>query len=164
MSINNIKKLVGISIMALTFVVAGAAVTNAQSDRDRRDRDRRDYNNDRQEDRYRVRHGNYRTDQQGVNILRQAVNSGYQQGFQAGQEARNDRRGRNNNNNWRRHDVYRSGDMGYDSHVDRRQYQYYFQQGFQRGYEDGYNSRNRYGSNNNVLGTFLEQILGARRY
>jgi len=162
MNINNLKKVFGISLIALTFVLAAAGISNAQYDRNRQD------NNNQQDGRYRVRHGNYRTDQQGVNILQQAVNSGYQQGFQAGQEARGDRglrnRRTNNSNNWRNNNVYRSGDMGYDNHVDRRQYQYYFQQGFQRGYDDGYNSRNRYGSNNTVLGTFLTQILGARRY
>jgi flagellar biosynthesis/type III secretory pathway protein FliH len=160
MNIRNLRNTIGISLIALTFVFAAASVSNAQYGSDRRDRDN---NNNQQGDRYQVRHGNYRTDQQGVNILQQAVNQGYQQGFQAGQEARSNRR-RNSNNNWRSNSVYRSGDTGYDSHVDRRQYQYYFQQGFQKGYDDGYNSRNRYGSNNTVLGTFLNQILGARRY
>ena len=157
MNINKLKKVFGISLIALTFVFAAAGVSSAQYNRDRNDRD----NNNQQGDRYRIRHGNYRTDQQGVNILQQAVNQGYQQGFQAGQDARSNRR---RNNNWRSNNVYRTGDMGYDSHVDRRQYQYYFQQGFQKGYDDGYNSRNRYGSNNTVLGSFLTQILGARRY
>ena len=54
--------------------------------------------------------------------------------------------------------------MGYESYVDRNQYQYYFQQGFQRGYDDGYNSRARYGSNNTILGTFLNQILRVQPY
>ena len=60
-------------------------------------------------------------------------------------------------------DVYRSGVYGYQSYVDRSQYQYYFQQGFQRGYEDGFNNQYRYGSRSsngiNILGNILNGIL-----
>ena len=123
--------------------------------------------------RYRVyRNGSYyNTDQRGVELLRQAVNSGYQQGFYAGQRDRNDRR----NSNWYDENDYRTGTYGYQSYVDRNQYQYYFQQGFQKGYQDGYNSYNsydnsqyRYGSNNggtmNILAAILQQVLNIQQY
>lgn len=101
----------------------------------------------------------YQTDNRGAELLRQAVNSGYQQGYQQGQlDARYNRGGNYYGNN-----VYRSGTFGYQSYVDRNQYQYYFQQGFQRGYEDGFNNQYRYGyrSNNglNILGNILNGIL-----
>ena len=110
---------------------------------------------------YRVyRNGSYyQTDYRGAELLRQAVNNGYRQGYQQGQvDARYGRNGSYYGNN-----VYRSGNYGYQSYVDRNQYQYYFQQGFQRGYEDGFNNQYRYGyrSNNglNILGNILNGIL-----
>lgn len=124
--------------------------------------------------RYRVnRNGTYyNTDQRGADLLRQAVNAGYQQGFQAG---RNDRSGRRRGS-YSNSQVYQSGTYGYQSYVNQSQYQYYFRQGFQRGYQDGantqyqegYNGQYQYGSNNggtlNILGTILSQILNIQRY
>lgn len=110
---------------------------------------------------YRVyRNGSYyQTDSRGAELLRQAVNSGYQQGFQQGQQDARYRR----NSSYYGNDIYRSGVYGYQSYVDRSQYQYYFQQGFQRGYEDGFNNQYRYGyrSNNgiSILGNILNGIL-----
>jgi hypothetical protein len=106
------------------------------------------------------RDGNYyEVDNRGAELLRQAVNSGYRQGFQQGQ--RDARYGRSSG--YYGNNMYRSGTYGYQSYVDRNQYQYYFQQGFQRGYEDGYNNQYRYGyrSNNgiNILGNILNGIL-----
>lgn len=110
---------------------------------------------------YRVyRNGSYyQTDSRGAELLRQAVNNGYRQGFQQGQlDARYGRTGSYYGNN-----MYNTGTFGYQSYVDRSQYQYYFQQGFQRGYEDGFNNQNRYGyrtnSGLNILGTILNGIL-----
>jgi hypothetical protein len=115
---------------------------------------------------YRVyRNGSYyQTDYRGAELLRQAVNSGYQQGYNQG---RNDARyGRGSN--YYGNNVYRSGTFGYQSYVSRDQYQYYFQQGFQRGYEDGFNNQYRYGyrSNNglSVLGNILNGILNISQY
>lgn len=116
--------------------------------------------------RYRVyRNGSwYNTDNRGASLLRQAVNEGYRQGFAAGRSDRN----RRTNMNWGGSSIYRSGNYGYQSYVDRGQYQYYFRQGFERGYQDGYNSRNQYGSNNggsvNILGTILNSILNIQQY
>ncbi|HEV7642463.1 MAG TPA: hypothetical protein VGO50_00850 [Pyrinomonadaceae bacterium] len=116
--------------------------------------------------RYRVYHNGsyYQTDNRGAELLRQAVNKGYQQGFNAGKNDRSYRRGGSYNNS----SMYRSGNYGYQSYVDSSQYQYYFREGFKRGYEDGYNSRYQYGSNNNggvnILGTILQQVLNIQNY
>lgn len=116
--------------------------------------------------RYRVYRngGYYQTDNRGAELLRQAVNAGYQQGVRAGQADRANRRA----SNWRNSSIYRSGTYGYQSYVDRSQYQYYFQQGFERGYQDGYNSRYQYGSNSggtfNILGTILQGILNLQQF
>ena len=110
---------------------------------------------------YRVyRNGSYyQTDNRGAELLRQAVNSGYQQGYRQGQlDARYNR-----GSNYYGNNMYRTGTYGYQSYVARDQYQYYFQQGFQRGYEDGFNNQYRYGyrtnSGLNILGNILNGIL-----
>lgn len=116
--------------------------------------------------RYRVyRNGSYyQTDRRGADLLRQAVNAGYQQGFRAGQMDRRNRRANSYNNSL----IYRNGNYGYQSYVDARQYQYYFRQGFERGYQDGFNSRYQYGTNNNgslnILGTILQGILNIQQF
>jgi len=125
--------------------------------------------------RYRVyRNGSYyQTDYRGAEILRQAVNEGYRQGFQAG---RNDRE-RNVRFSWTNSNVYRSGTYGYQNgNVTRSQYQYYFQQGFQRGYQDGSNrqymndrsDRFQYGTYDNgqpsILSTILNEVLNIQNY
>ena len=101
----------------------------------------------------------YQTDSRGAELLRLAVNRGYQQGFQQGQADSRYGRGSNYYGN----QVYRSGNYGYQSYVDQNQYQYYFQQGFQRGYEDGFNNQYRYGTRTgsglNILGGILNTIL-----
>ena len=106
----------------------------------------------------------YQTDNRGVELLKQAVNTGYQEGYRAGRNDRNGRRSSSYNNSV----VYRKGNYGYQSYVDSKQYQYYFQQGFQRGYEDGFNSRYENGTNNNgainILGNILENILTFESY
>jgi flagellar biosynthesis/type III secretory pathway protein FliH len=182
MRLNTLKKIMFGSAFGLLALVGTSQVTNAQSrDRDRnRDRDRyerRDDRNDRRDDRraeqnrnnndrWRVNRGGryYNTDSRGAELLRQAVNQGYQQGFREGQRDRSSRRRGSYNNS----SIYQRGNYGYQNHVDSAQYRYYFQQGFQRGYQDGYNSRNRYGQNNNgsisILGSILNGILNLQRY
>ncbi len=115
--------------------------------------------------RYRVyRNGSYyNITQQGADLLRQAVNQGYQQGFQSG---RTDRNG-NRNVSWTNSRVYQTGTYGYQNVVTQSQYRYYFQQGFQRGYQDGsnrqyrddYNGAYQYGTYNNGSPSILETIL-----
>ncbi|MBK7394331.1 MAG: hypothetical protein IPI64_13700 [Chloracidobacterium sp.] len=102
--------------------------------------------------RYRVyRNGSYyNTDQRGAQLLRQAVNAGYRQGFEAGRRDLDGRRRISYSNS----NVYQSGTYGYQSYVNQSQYQYYFRQGFQRGYQDGANSRYRDQYNNNNYGQY----------
>jgi flagellar biosynthesis/type III secretory pathway protein FliH len=176
----NIKKMTVTAAIAFAAILGTSQVANAQYNnrRDRRQEkkiekqqqkiDRQQDRIDRQQDRvqsmrYRInRNGSYyNTDQRGADLLRQAVNNGYQQGFRAGQND-NGRRSRYNYNN---QSMYRSGTYGYQNYVDRNQYQYYFQQGFQKGYEDGYYRRNNYGNNGtSVLGSILSTILNIQQY
>ena len=134
--------------------------------RERLQNQRQNLNARNNNNRFRVNRGGqwYNTDQRGANLLRQAVNAGYQQGFNAGRADRN----RRVRSNWNSNGIYRSGTFGYQSHVDRSLYQHYFQQGFQRGYQDGYNSRFQYGSNSggtvNILGTILNSLLNIQQY
>jgi hypothetical protein len=124
--------------------------------------------------RYRVnRNGTwYNTDNRGADLLRQAVNEGYRQGFTAGRTDRNARR----HGSWTNNNVYRGGTYGYQNGVAQNQYQYYFRQGFQRGYQDGsnsqyqdgYNGDYQYGRNDggtlNILGSIMNHILTIQSY
>ena len=126
------------------------------------------------EGRYRiVRNGRaYNTDGRGVELLRQAVNEGYRQGFDAGRTDRSSRR----RGDWSNSSVYRAGTVGYQTHVDRGQYQYYFREGFQRGYQDGSNRQfeidhegeyqygSRQGGSANILNAIIGSILNAQSY
>jgi hypothetical protein len=105
----------------------------------------------------------YDTSQYGADLLQQAVNNGYQEGYLAGQADRQDGQRFDYRNSW----AYRDANYGYTGmYVDQPQYNYYFQQGFQRGYEDGYYSRSQYGQSFNgkyqILATLLAQILNLR--
>jgi len=112
------------------------------------------------------RGGNYyETNQYGANLLRQAVNYGYDEGFRAGQADREDGWEPSYQDSF----AYQDATYGYDGYyVDVNEYQYYFREGFQRGYEDGYYGRNQYGrySNGvyNILGNILAQILNIQNY
>jgi len=101
------------------------------------------------------------TNQYGVDVLRQAVNYGYQQGVRFGQADRQDGWAANYQNSA----AYRDANYGYSGYyVDQADYNYYFRQGFQRGYADGYNSQSQYGTSLNgtssILATLLSSILG----
>lgn len=106
----------------------------------------------------------YYTSSYGAQMLRDAVNNGYDQGFQAGLADHQDGWGYDYNASY----GYQDAAYGYDSYyVGLEDYQYYFREGFQRGYEDGYYSRHRYGSYSNgkysvlgaVVGTILDVVL-----
>ena len=102
----------------------------------------------------------YETNQYGANLLRQSVNNGYEEGFQAGRADRQDRWAFNYEDSY----AYQDANVGYEGYyVDQDNYNYYFREGFRRGYEDGYNSRNQYGSYSkgkyNILATILSGIL-----
>jgi hypothetical protein len=175
MNLTALKRTITTITFGLITILGTSVIANAQySNRDYREMRKREQRIEKQQrklerqqqrynNRYRVyRNGNYyETDERGAQALRQAVNYGYQQGFRAGQydRSRRNRYGYNSQN------MYRQGTYGYQTYVDRSQYQYYFQQGFQRGYEDGYYSRNQYGSSgNNILGSILSTILNLSQY
>ena len=98
----------------------------------------------------------YETNDYGAKVLRQAVNTGYDQGFQVGRADRQD--------HWR-YDYqtsygYQDGNYGFDGfYVDRYDYNYYFRQGFSRGYDDGYYSRTQYGGYDSGRYTVLGGVL-----
>jgi hypothetical protein len=107
------------------------------------------------------RGGNYyQTNQYGANLLRQAVNYGYEQGFRSGQADRQDRW----NSSYQDSYAYQDANYGYGGYyVDQGDYNYYFREGFRRGYEDGYGSQHQYGSYSNgrysILGAVLLSVL-----
>lgn len=195
----NLKKIAAVTVLGLVTILGTSELANAQGNRNQQQRkisrqqerinqqrariqqqriraqQQQSVAQQRQNgNRYRVlRNGAYyNTDQRGADLLRQAVNAGYQQGFQA---ARNDRRS-NRRGSYSTSSGYRSGTYGYQSHVTQSQYQYYFRQGFQRGYQDGantqyqdgYNGSYQYGTSNNgvvsILGSILGSILNIQSY
>jgi hypothetical protein len=81
-----------------------------------------------------------------ADLMRQAINYGYEEGYYAGRADRMDRWGFN----YRDAYAYQDANYGYSGYyVDRGTYNYYFREGFSRGYEDGYYSRHRYGRSYN---------------
>ena len=99
----------------------------------------------------------YETNQYGVNLLRQAVNYGYDQGYRVGQADRQD----HSTSNYEGSFAYQDANYGYSGfYVDRDDYNNYFREGFRRGYEDGYGGHNQYGTYVNGKGTILAAILG----
>ncbi|MDB4891891.1 MAG: hypothetical protein JWL61_3746 [Gemmatimonadetes bacterium] len=111
--------------------------------------------------RYVVSGATRQTNQYGADVLRQAVNTGYQQGYNAGQADRQDGRRSSYQDSF----GYRDANYGYNgNYVAQSDYNYYFRQGFRRGYDDGYNSRSQYGTslngNTSILATLLTSILG----
>ena len=103
----------------------------------------------------------YETNQYGVDRLREAVNNGYSEGFQAGAADRDDHWQSSYADSY----AYQDANYGYSGYyVERDDYNYYFREGFRRGYDDGYYSRSQYGRNNNgvyvMLDINLSQLLG----
>jgi hypothetical protein len=99
----------------------------------------------------------YQTNQYGADLLRRAVNHGYEEGVRAGQADRQDRQRANYRDSW----AYRDATLGYTGmYVPQADYTHYFREGFRRGYEDGYNSQSRYGTNVNGTFNLLSTVLG----
>jgi hypothetical protein len=103
----------------------------------------------------------YQVNNYAADMLRQAVNYGYQEGYRAGLADRNDR--------WRfgyqDSFAWQDANFGFNGfYVDQSEYNYYFREGFRRGYEDGYYGRRQYGtisgSSAIILGAVLAGILG----
>ena len=107
----------------------------------------------------------YQTNQYGADMLRQALNYGYEQGVRAGQADREDRARFGYKDSY----AYQDATYGYGGYdVDFSEYRYYFREGFNRGYQDGYYSRSQYGSNSNgvfsLLNSILLQVFDARSF
>jgi hypothetical protein len=99
----------------------------------------------------------YETNQYGANLLRQAVNYGYAEGFHAGQADRSDGWRYNYQDSF----AYQDANYGYTGYyVHQDNYNYYFREGFHRGYDDGYMGRYQYGRNDNGAYRILDGILG----
>jgi hypothetical protein len=103
------------------------------------------------------RGGNYyQVNQYAANLLRQAVNNGYQEGYRAGLADRQDRWRFGYQDTW----AYQDANFGYTGYyVDQSEYNHYFREGFERGYQDGYYGRNQYGSFSNGTGAILGAVL-----
>ncbi|HEX6190027.1 MAG TPA: hypothetical protein VFZ40_18255 [Pyrinomonadaceae bacterium] len=98
----------------------------------------------------------YYVNQYGADMLRRAIDLGYEEGYRSGAADREDGWGFDYQNS----DAYLDATYGYDAYyVDLNEYQYYFREGFRRGYEDGYHSRYQYGRYSNGKYSILEQIL-----
>jgi hypothetical protein len=107
----------------------------------------------------------YYTSQYGAEMLRNALNYGYEEGFRAGQADREDGWGFNYQSSY----AYEDATYGYDSYyVGVDEYSYYFREGFRRGYEDGYYGRYRYGVYSNgkyqILSAIIQSVLNLVRY
>jgi hypothetical protein len=100
----------------------------------------------------------YETNQLGADLLRQAVDYGYQEGFRVGLADRQDRWMSNVGDSY----AYQDANYGYAGYyVDREEYNAYFREGFRRGYDDGYQSRYHYGRYANGRVTILGSVLSA---
>jgi hypothetical protein len=98
------------------------------------------------------------TNQYGADVLKQAVNYGYQEGYQAGQADRQDGWAADYRNSY----AYTDANYGYNGYyVSQSDYNYYFRQGFHRGYSDGYYSRSQYGNSLNGSTSILGSVLSA---
>jgi hypothetical protein len=128
-----------------------------------------DYNNDpyyytAPSYRYQRAGRSYDTNEYGANLLKQAVNLGYEEGVRAAQADGEDGfRG-----DYRSSYAYQDANYGYTGmYVQQSDYNYYFREGFRRGYEDGSSNSYRYGSNANgtlgILSTVLSAILNLQQ-
>ena len=100
----------------------------------------------------------YETNQYGVDLLKQSVNYGYDQGYRTGEADRMDHSPSNFEDSF----AYRDANYGYGGfYVDRDDYNFYFREGFRRGYEDGYGRHNEFGVYANGRGTVLGAVLGS---
>lgn len=98
----------------------------------------------------------YETNQYGVDLLRQAVNYGYEEGYRAGTADRQDRWESDYEDSY----AYQDANYGYTGfYVERDDYNTYFREGFRRGYEDGYGRSSRYGRFVSGRGTILGAVL-----
>ncbi len=124
--------------------------------RERYDYDRDPFFSTRAQYRYRRGDRYYETNQYGIDLLRQAVNYGYEEGFRAGRADREDRWPSSYADCY----AYQDANYGYFGfYVDRDDYNHYFREGFRRGYEDGYGRRYKYGRVSNGKVAILAGVL-----
>ena len=174
MNLRNIKKIGFAAVLGLAVLVGAGLDVSAQGnsqwahEKNRIRKQQKQWEKDqrRAAKQYRLYRGSnyYSVDQRGYDLIRQAVNRGYQIGYREGANSRRYRRDSYYNNN----SYYGSGTYGYPGYVDRNQYQYYFREGFERGYRDGYNSQSQYGYYSggkwNILANILGGILNMRSF
>jgi hypothetical protein len=99
----------------------------------------------------------YETNQYGVNLLKQGVNYGYDQGYRTGLADRDD----HFRSDYEGSFAYQDANYGYGGfYVDRDDYNFYFREGFRRGYEDGYGGHLQYGTYVGGRGSILGAVLG----
>ena len=120
-----------------------------------------------QNNRYRITHEgrDYEMNYDGSELLKQSLNSGYQQGYQAGKEDHKAKRGEAFSESL----IYQNATTDYQSDVvDLNLYQYYFREGFQRGYADGYKNQKQYGKSTNgirfISDTISQEILNIQQF
>ena len=110
---------------------------------------------------YRYSYGGrwHETNRYGADLMRQAVNYGYQEGLRAGHADRFD----GWRNDYRGSYAYQHASYGYNGYyLDQSAYNHYFRQGFARGYDDGYGNRHRHGRrDDNGQYVILAAVLGA---
>ena len=100
----------------------------------------------------------YYTSQYGAQMIQNAIQYGYEEGYRAGQADRYDGWGYNYDSSY----GYQDASYGYDSYyVGMDEYSYYFREGFRRGYDDGYYDRYEYGRYNGGKYQILGSVLGA---
>ena len=108
--------------------------------------------------RYVIAGSSRQTNEYGVEVLRQAVNTGYQQGYLAGQADRQD----GWKSSYQSCPAYQDANYGYTgNYVAQSDYNYYFRQGFRRGYQDGYAASLQYGTTSNGTTSILTNVLTA---
>jgi hypothetical protein len=99
----------------------------------------------------------YTVNQYAGNLLRQAVEHGYQEGFRAGRADRMDGWRFDYRNTF----AWQDANFGFNGfYVDQSEYNYYFREGFRRGYEDGYHGRYQYGRSSGTGAIILGAVLG----
>ena len=108
--------------------------------------------------RYMVAGSSRQTNDYGAQVLRDAVNTGYQQGYLAGQADRQD----GWKSSYQSCPAYQDANYGYNgNYVAQSDYNYYFRQGFRRGYQDGYAASLQYGTTSNGTTSILTNVLTA---
>lgn len=104
----------------------------------------------------------YETNAYGADALRDAANSGYEEGFRSGEADREDGWSRGA---YRDSFAYQDADLAYDgrSSAPSFQHAHFFREGVRRGYEDGRHDRRRYGRTEDghylLLSTVLAGLL-----